>query len=124
MIRIYVLFKFEPKKAGFGERLEYNAAKLVYGDYPPKSSLNYVWANKDHGKTIYTSPFSGRSKIIVKSLPVDVGQWKAEEANIVKDYKDAFGEDPPAIASISIMNDSDNTKEHSVSYLDFIEISK
>jgi len=39
-------------------------------------------------------------------------------------HKDAFGEDSPSQASIAIMNDSDNTGEGSVSYIDYIEIHK
>jgi hypothetical protein len=31
---------------------------------------------------------------------------------------------PPPIASLAIMNDSDNTGEKSVSYVDFMEVSK
>jgi hypothetical protein len=47
-----------------------------------------------------------------------------EEANILEDYTKAFGAAPPAIASIAIMNDSDNTGESSVSYVDYIEVYK
>ena len=39
-----------------------------------------------------------------------VGIWKA------------FRENPPAVASIAIMNDSDNTKEKSVSFIDYLKI--
>jgi hypothetical protein len=34
----------------------------------------------------------------------------------------AFGEDPPSVANLAIMNDSDNTGESAVSYIDYIEI--
>jgi len=50
------------------------------------------------------------------------GAWQEEEVNIVKDYREAFGVDPPSIAGIVIMNDSDDTKERSVSYVKFIEV--
>jgi Ca2+-binding EF-hand superfamily protein len=45
-----------------------------------------------------------------------------EERNVVEDYRRAFGSDPPARATLGIMNDSDNTKEASVAYVGFIEI--
>jgi Ca2+-binding EF-hand superfamily protein len=51
-----------------------------------------------------------------------VGTWQAEEVNILSDYKKAFGTSPPELASLAIMNDSDNTGQASVSYLDFIEV--
>jgi Protein of unknown function (DUF3047) len=37
-------------------------------------------------------------------------------------HKLAFNRNPPEVATIAIMNDSDNTGEASVSYIDFIEI--
>ena len=48
--------------------------------------------------------------------------FRSQEVNILEDYKAAFGKDPPEIASIAIMNDSDNTKESSISYVDYIVI--
>jgi hypothetical protein len=39
-------------------------------------------------------------------------------------YREAFGVLPPRTASIAIMNDSDNTGERSVSYVDYIEVYK
>ena len=45
-LRIYVVFKYNPQKAGVFERAQYNALKLIYGEYPPHSSINYIWANK------------------------------------------------------------------------------
>ena len=48
--------------------------------------------------------------------------WQDEEINILQDYRSAFGKEPPSIASIAIMNDSDNTGQQSVSYIDFIEV--
>jgi hypothetical protein len=39
-----------------------------------------------------------------------------------KNYKRAFGKKPPPGARIGSMNDSDNTAERSVSYIDYIEV--
>ena len=122
-IRIYVIFKYDPKRAGFFEKLKYNSAKLVYGEYPPHSALNYIWANKEHKERIITSAYTDKSKLIILEKGVSkVGKWETEEVNIITDYQWAFGKSPPAVASIAIMNDSDNTGEKSVSYVDYIEI--
>ncbi|MGA1869902.1 MAG: DUF3047 domain-containing protein [bacterium] len=119
------VFKYEPSRAGLVEKIKYNAAKLFYGKYPPHSSLNYIWANKRHGEKVITSTYTERSKMIpLQQGGENVGTWHSEEVNILKDYQSAFGEDPPAIASLAIMNDSDNTKEQAVSYVDDIEIYK
>jgi hypothetical protein len=59
---------------------------------------------------------------VLKRGAAKVGQWVEETADIARDYRKAFGFDPPPTASIAIMNDSDNTGEASVSYVEFIEI--
>lgn len=121
-IRVYIIFKYDPEKADFFTRLKYGSAKLFQGEYPPHSALNYIWANKTYGQTIFPSPFADDSKMIIKQGPSDVGNWHEEKVNLLEDYREAFGEDPPENAGIVIMNDSDNTGESSVSYFDFIEV--
>jgi hypothetical protein len=44
--------------------------------------------------------------------------------DIVKDYQQAFNQKPPPRASLAIMSDSDDTRESSVSFMDWIEISR
>jgi len=124
-IRIYVIFKYDPDQASFAQRIRYGLAKTIYGQYPPQSSLTYIWESKAHDKRIITSPFAQEAKMIILEAGRDnAGKWLQEEVNIVKDYRKAFGNMPPSIASLAIMNDSDNTGEKSVSYVDFIEVSK
>jgi hypothetical protein len=50
--------------------------------------------------------------------------WMEEEVNIVADYELAFNRKLPEVATVAIVNESDNTGEASVSYIDFIEILK
>jgi hypothetical protein len=124
-IRIYVMFKYNPDKASFGRKLKYGLAKKMYGKYPPHSSLNYIWANKYHEEVIITNSYAKEAKMIVLQAGiVNMGEWIEQEVNVLEDYRQAFGKDPPNIASIAIMNDSDNTGESSVSFIDFIEIYK
>ena len=69
------------------------------------------------------SPFSNSVRLIaLEKGGRKCGTWEEEEVNIVKDYRGAFGADPPSIASIVIMNDSDDTGERSVAYVKFIEV--
>ena len=122
-LRIYIIFKYDPEKAGFFEKVKYKTAKLIYGQYPPHSSLNYIWSNKKYKESIITSSYTKKSKIIpLQSGTLKVAIWQTEEVDIVDDYRRAFGIKPPVEASIAVMNDSDNTGESSVSYLDYIEV--
>jgi Ca2+-binding EF-hand superfamily protein len=42
----------------------------------------------------------------------------------VDDYQKAFGSKPPSRARIAIMNDSDNTGESSISFMEYLEVSR
>lgn len=124
-LRIYIAFKYDPSLAAFSERLIYNSVKLLYGEYPPLSSLNYIWSSKENNARILVSPYTERSQmILLQQGSSNIGKWMNEEINIIKDYRSAFGKEPPPLATIGIMNDSDNTGEKAVSYMDFIEVSK
>jgi hypothetical protein len=117
-IRVYVAFAYNPKKSGTLERALYNSVKLLYGEYPPHSSLNYVWASEPDESDIITSAYTSRSKmIILEKGDIKAGKWVPETVNIISDYRRAFGYDPPDKATIGIMNDSDNTNGHAVSYI-------
>lgn len=122
-IRVYVMFAYNRDKASFFDSVKYSLAKSFYGAYPPHSALNYIWANKKQVSDIITSPYTDKSKMIVlDAQSLHVGSWREHSVNVLEDYKRAFGENPPAKVSLAIMNDSDNTGESSVSYVDFIEI--
>ncbi len=120
-LQVYIMFKYDPDRASFGESMTYGLAKLVYGAYPPHSSLKYIWASRTHERKVYPSAYTDRVRmIIMRSGAAEVGTWLEEDVDIVTDYERAFGEKPPATASIAVMNDSDNTGEAAVSYVDYI----
>jgi hypothetical protein len=122
-IRIYVMFRYDPEKASSLDRVTYGIARALYGEYPPQSTLSYVWSNREDMPSLFTSPYTGKAKLLaLEKGPRFVGQWRDENVDILRDYRRAFGTDPPVQASLGIMNDSDNTGEASVSWVDFIEV--
>jgi hypothetical protein len=122
-MRIYVAFQYDSENEGFFEKIKNSLIKKIYGEYPPQSSLNYVWASKEHKERIMKSPFTSKVKIVVlEQGSLNVGRWEDENINIVDDYRKAFGKEPPPVADIAVMNDSDNTGESSVSFLEYIEV--
>jgi hypothetical protein len=122
-IRIYIMFKYNPDKASFFQAIKYDFAKSIYGEYPPHSTINYIWSNKIQDKRIITSAYTDQAKmIIVNSANTNINTWQEHSVNVLEDYKKAFNEDPPKTVSLAIMNDSDNTLESSSSQIDFIEI--
>ncbi len=121
--RLYILFKYNPKKAGFFTRIKYAIAKKIYGVYPPGSNLCYLWADEPHKKRIITSPAWSASKdIVLESGPAHLNGWRHERVNILDDYKAAFGKNPPHTAAIAIMNNSDNMGGKATSWFGPIEI--
>jgi hypothetical protein len=122
-LRIYVLFEYDPEKASTYDKAKYGLAKAFYGEYPPHSALNYIWASREDEGGILTSTYASNAKMIVlQKGKKNLDRWIVEERNVIDDYRRAFGTDPPAMATLGIMNDSDNTKEASVSYVGFIEV--
>ncbi len=124
-LRVYIMFEYAPEQVGAFEKLKYGIAKSIYGEYPPHSSLSYVWANKDEPGRFLTSPYTNKAvMVLLEKGPQKTGTWQDEEINILDDYQKAFGMKPPARARIAVMNDSDNTGESAVSYMEYIEIFK
>jgi hypothetical protein len=124
-IRVYIMFEYDPEKAGALERIKYGFAKSLYGEYPPHSSLSYIWSSKDDPETFVVSPYTDKAMmVLLEKGPAKVGTWVDEEIDILADYQKAFNTKPPARARIAIMNDSDNTGESSVSYMEYIEVFK
>lgn len=122
-IRIYLVFKYDPKMASLFERLKYSSLKSLKGEYPPYSSLSYVWSSVTSPTKTYESPYTSRARIMpLRSGASGIGQWQDEEVNAFKDYQNAFGEDPPVLAALAIMTDSDNSKESTSAAIKFIEV--
>jgi len=122
-LRVYVMFEYDPATAGTFEKLKYGFAKKIYGEYPPHSSLSYVWSSKEEPESIIVSPYTDRAMMILLQMGAkNVGTWQEQEIGIVGDYQQAFGAKPPLRARIAIMNDSDNTGERSISFMEYIEV--
>jgi hypothetical protein len=124
-IRVYVMFSYDPAHASLGDRLIYGVAKTIYGKYPPHSTLNYVWTGHHVPERIIVSPYTEKARIVLLEKGMErVGQWVEESVHVLDDYRKAFGKDPPAMAGLAIMSDTDNTRESTAAYIGFIEVGK
>jgi len=124
-VRVYVIFQYDPATASAGKSLKYGFVKAVYGEYPPDSGLNYVWESRENPAEYVVSPYTDAMMMFLKEQgTAKVGQWVEEEADVLADYRKAFGKAPPHTASLAVMNDSDNTGEKAVSFIDWIEVAR
>jgi len=102
-LRIYIIF---PRKPGLMSRL----GQVFAGQALPHSSLVYVWANQDLPRKAFPNPYTSRVMMLPLRGPKDLGQWQAEDVDVLEDYRTAFGADPPqGPAQLAIMCDSDNS---------------
>ena len=89
------------------EKIKYNTAKLLYGAYPPHSSLNYIWANKIHAGSVLTNSYTDRALMLPVEMGSEhIGSWREYDVNLLEDYQRAFGKNPPPFARIAVMSDS------------------
>ncbi len=122
-VRVYVNFEYDPELVGLGTRMRYGLIRRVYGEYPPHASILYIWSNQTWPLEWYESPFTSRARM----LPIDQGpeqrmQWQEHRRNIVEDYREAFGEDPPEKAQLAIMGDTYGSGEISRAWIDYIRV--
>jgi hypothetical protein len=123
--RLYITFEYDSNKVGFFEKVKYEAAKLLHGQYPPIGAINYIWESKSPIGIMVANPYTDRVKmIVIESGETRLKEWIAEEQNVYEDYKKAFGEEPPKISGVAIMTDTDNTKESAVAYFGDIVFKK
>lgn len=54
--------------------------------------------------------------IVVQSGEIGINTWVEEERNVYQDYKKIFGSEPPMIAAVGIMTDTDDTKGSALSF--------
>lgn len=115
--RIYIAFEYDAERVGLLEKAKFETARLLYGEYPPVSAINYIWGSRAPAGTRVPNPYVDRvMMIVVESGPGKTGTWITEERNVYQDYVDSFGQPPPMISGVAIMTDSDNTGEAAISY--------
>ena len=115
--RIYISFAFDPERAGVLQRLEYEAARLIFGPDVPYRAISYIWGSNSPVGTVVENPYTGRAMMfVVESGSEKLQQWLTESRNVYVDYKTAFGEEPAKITGVAIMTDTDNTRESAVAW--------
>ena len=108
--RVIVTFEGGREQLPPEEQMNYDLALALTGNKMPYATLMYIWENRLPEGTIITHHMTSRVKMVVAgSGSRQLNTWHDERRNVLADYRRAFGEDPPRVASVGIMSDSDNT---------------
>ncbi|MDI6797548.1 MAG: DUF3047 domain-containing protein [Desulfatibacillaceae bacterium] len=87
-------------------------------------ALCYIWANKAPVGAFIPNPHvKSTIMIVVQSGQENAGQWMDQQADIVADFRRAFGQDPPKAGAIALMTDADNTGSRARAWYGPISIS-
>lgn len=123
--RIYITFAEAPEQLSFFQRTTAAVINAFYGRAVPAAALAYVWGNRAEVGSIHTNPYTDRLQIIVvESGPAKLNHWRPARRNIVEDFRQAFGTDPPPISGIAIMTDTDQTGESATAWYGDITFSR
>ncbi len=123
--RVYVFFDVPLKSLSFVERSKLQLARMLMGAEVPTAALCYVWDNRHRIGYTAWSPYTHRlRKIVLQSGPAHVAQWMTETRDVAADFRDAFGFDAPAVTSVAVGNDTDNTDERVTTWFGDISFRK
>ena len=114
-LAVHVIFPMDESELSFWQKMEMAMTRMVA---PPLSGkvLTYVWGGTQSAGSMLANPFiESRGKIIVlRSGSAPVGRWFIEDVDYRKDFRAAFGYEPPAPTHIAISADSDDTGSRSL----------
>jgi hypothetical protein len=123
--QIIIKFTGDPKRLGIVERIKYETIRIISQETPPICAISYVWASKIQKNKTISNPYAKNVKmIVVNTGSANANTWIKQKRNIYQDYINAFGEKPSKINCITIMTDTDDTKESAISWFGDILFKK
>ena len=109
--RVYVMFRFEPDKASFLQRLRHRVGSAAYDVEAPGTALSLVWSSREPEGAHWKSPYGDESAMLVVAggTKRETGTWYRESLNIASAYRASFATDPPPLLALAVMTDADNS---------------
>lgn len=76
-------------------------------------SLNYVWACQHVVGVAWPSPFPGNVRLLaVDAGPAHLNSCISHKRNVLRDFREQFGEDIRSIDAVALMTDTDNSGQN------------
>lgn len=108
--RVYVTFARPASELSLGTRLKLKLARLVYGQDVPTAALCYVWDRELPVGTAMPNAYTDTIMMIVaESGGAMPAGWVSEAHDVQADYQRLFGEPAPAVTSVIVALDTDDT---------------
>lgn len=123
--RVYVLFPFEPDRAGPFERLQRKLGKKIFGVSMPGKSLNYVFASRQRPGDTWSSPYHDDARLIAvasaqpsgESGETDPSGWSEVIVDWTADAERHFSPVPSALPyALAVMVDADTSCDRAVAW--------
>jgi hypothetical protein len=80
----------------------------------------YAWAARPHDEYAFPIPYTDRIQIVPVETAAPSREWREVTVNIRDDHRALFGGDPPEVAFVAVMSDSDNTGEAEEGFVGFL----
>lgn len=95
----------------FGKEGPFKRKRIGKGE-PSGLKIEYIWATRLPKGHLFDHPGEANCKIFVlESGDGKAGVWVYATRNIHKDFKSAFGKEPPPVMAIGIQTDTDQSNE-------------
>jgi hypothetical protein len=108
--RVYVTFARPERELSLGTRLKLRLARLTYGQSVPSAAICYVWDASLPVGTAMPNAYSDTIMMVVAETGGAMPSAWAEEVHDVRaDYQRLFGEPVPAMTSVIVAQDTDDT---------------
>ncbi len=116
-LRLYVIFDLDPDLLSLADRVKISLARALWGTRLPLAALCYVWDGRAPAGSIAPNAYTDRVQMVVAdSGPALLGRWVSHERDVADDFRRAFGLPAPAITSVIVSADTDNTGENTEAY--------
>jgi hypothetical protein len=114
-LRVMLAFDGDLSTLSQQEQTRFKWAGSLASQGLPYATLMYIWSEQVPVETIIASTHTSQVKmLVVASGTAGLGQWHALRRNVAADYRRAYGAEPGAVLSVSVMTDTDNTGEKAV----------
>lgn len=131
-LKVCVMLDHPLERVPFWERTTLRLARSISGEDLPAATLCYVWDSARPAGLEAANPYTRRVRFIsLRGSDTPLGRWHTEQRDVAQDFARLFADElppgitaplaslaqTPAITTVLLGADSDNTASHSVGWV-------